>query len=81
MLIGIADAQAVSRQAKSVFSVRCAALRIALLGSSPVNRVIANFAVERRIFPCPTGIFTPRNEAMYWLVQAPFLKGQEHTIS
>jgi hypothetical protein len=32
MLIDIANTQAVTRQAKSVFSVRCAASRIALLG-------------------------------------------------
>jgi hypothetical protein len=59
MLIGVADPQAVSRRAKSVFSVRCAASRIALLGSSPANRGIANFAVARRIFPVPPG-FSPR---------------------
>jgi hypothetical protein len=65
MLIDIANTQAVSRQARSVFSVKCAASRIALLGSSPVNRVIANFAMARRILPCPTRFFTSRNEAMY----------------
>jgi hypothetical protein len=71
MLIDIANTQAVTRHAKSVFSVRCAASRIALLGSSPVSRVIANFAMARRTLPCPTRFFTSRNEAMYWLLQAP----------
>jgi hypothetical protein len=42
MLIDMSNTQAVTRQAKSVFSLECAASRIALLGSSPVNRVIAN---------------------------------------
>lgn len=71
MLIDIANTQAVTRQAKSVFSVKCAASRIALLGSSPVNRVIANFAMARRTLPCPTRFFASRDEALYWLLEAP----------
>jgi hypothetical protein len=71
MLIDMKSTQAVTRQAKSVFSVKCAASRIALLGSSPLSRVIANFAMARRTLPCPTRFFTSRNEAMDWL-QAPF---------
>ena len=38
MLVDIANTQAVTRQARSVFSVKCAASRIALLGSNPVSR-------------------------------------------
>ncbi|XAS74040.1 STAS/SEC14 domain-containing protein [Micrococcaceae bacterium Sec5.1] len=71
LLIDIANTQAVTLQAKSVFSVKCAASRIALLGSSPLNRVIANFAMARRKLPCPTRYFTSRDEAMSWLLQAP----------
>ena len=71
MLIDIANTQAVTLKAKSVFSVKCAASRIALLGSSPLNRVIANFAMARRTLPCPTRFFTSRKEAMHWLLQAP----------
>lgn len=70
MLIDISNTQAVTRRARSVFSVKCAASRIALLGSSPVNRVIANFAMARRTLPCPTRFFTSRNEALSWLLQA-----------
>ncbi|MGF9648431.1 STAS/SEC14 domain-containing protein [Pseudarthrobacter oxydans] len=70
MLIDMSNTQAVTRQAKSVFSLKCAASRIALLGSSPVNRVIANFAMARRTLPCPTRFFTSRDEAMHWLLQA-----------
>jgi hypothetical protein len=57
MLIDISNIQAVTRQARSVFSVKCAASRIALLGSSPVNRIIANFAMARRTLPCPIQLF------------------------
>ncbi|WP_309107525.1 STAS/SEC14 domain-containing protein [Arthrobacter sp.] len=71
MLIDISNTQAVTRQAKSVFSVKCAASRIALLGSSPVSRVIANFAMARRTLPCPTRFFTSRDEAMNWLHPTP----------
>jgi hypothetical protein len=71
MLIDITNTQAVTRQARSVFSIRCAASRIALLGSNPVNRVIANFAMARRTLPCPTRFFTSRDEAMTWLLRTP----------
>lgn len=57
MLIDITNTQAVTRQAKSLFSVRCAASRIALLGSSPINRVIANFAMARRTLPMSHSVF------------------------
>ena len=69
MLIDISNTQEVTGQAKSVFSVKCAASRIALLGSNPVSRVIANFAMARRTLPCPTRFFTSRDEAMSWLLQ------------
>lgn len=71
MLIDITNTQSVSRQAKSAFSTKCAASRIALLGSSPVNRVIANFAMSRRTLPCPTRFFTSHIEAMQWLLNSP----------
>ena len=70
MLIDIVNTQTVTRQARSVFSLKCAASRIALLGSSPLNRVLANFAMARQTLPCPTRFFTSRNEAMAWLLQA-----------
>ncbi|MDJ0458589.1 STAS/SEC14 domain-containing protein [Arthrobacter sp. NQ7] len=71
MLIDITNTEAVSRQAKSAFSTKCAASRIALLGSSPVNRIIANFAMSRRTLPCPTRFFTSRTEALQWLFSSP----------
>ena len=79
MLIDMANTQAVTRQAKSVFSHKCAASRIALLGSSPVNRVIANFAMARRTLPCPTRFFTSRSEALSWLLPAP-VPGPDHGL-
>lgn len=68
MLVDMATTEAVSRQARGVFSIPCAASRIALLGSSPVDRVIANFFLGVHIPPCPTRFFTSRSVAMSWLL-------------
>lgn len=71
MLVDMENTEAVTRQARSVFSIPCAASRIALLGSSPVDRVIANFFLGVHIPPCPTRFFTSREEAMIWLLHSP----------
>lgn len=68
MLVDMGVTRAVTRQAKSAFQIPCAASRIALLGSSPVDRIIANFTIERQNLPCPTRFFTSRDEAMGWLL-------------
>ncbi|WP_258802329.1 STAS/SEC14 domain-containing protein [Pseudarthrobacter sp. NS4] len=68
MLIHVESTEAVTRQARAVFSIRCAASRTALLGSSPVDRVLANFFLGVHLPPCPTRFFTSRDEAMDWLL-------------
>ncbi|WP_285250817.1 STAS/SEC14 domain-containing protein [Pseudarthrobacter sp. fls2-241-R2A-168] len=68
MLVDMGVTKAVTRQAKSAFQIPCAASRIALLGSSPVDRIIANFTIERQALPCPTRFFTSRDEALAWLL-------------
>ena len=40
MLVDMASTSSVSRKARAVFSIPCAASRIALLGASPVDRVL-----------------------------------------
>ncbi|GLU61554.1 STAS/SEC14 domain-containing protein [Paenarthrobacter ureafaciens] len=67
MLVDMATTEAVSREARSVFSIPCAASRIALLGTSPVDRVLANFFLNVHIPPCPTRFFTSREVAIAWL--------------
>lgn len=69
MLVDMATTESVQRQARAVFSTPCAASRIALLGTSPVDRVLANFFLGVHIPPCPTRFFTSRNDAMVWLTQ------------
>ena len=68
MLVDLALMDGFSRDARSMFSTPCAASRIALLGSGPVDRVIASFFLSVRP-PCPGRFFTSRNEAMGWLAQ------------
>lgn len=70
MLVDMATTENVTRAARSVFSIACAAHRIALLGSSPVDRILANFFLGVHIPPCPTRFFTSRTESMAWLLQA-----------
>jgi hypothetical protein len=74
MLVDMATTESVSRQARAVFSIPCAASRIALLGSSPVDRVLANFFLSLHVPPCPTRFFTSRDEAMAWLLREPAKK-------
>jgi hypothetical protein len=71
MLVDMARTESVHRDARAVFSIPCAASRIALLGSSPVDRVLANFFLGVHIPPCPTRFFTSRSEAMSWLLPEP----------
>lgn len=67
MLVDMATTEKVSRGARTVFGRPCQASRIALLGSSPVDKVMANFALGLGKRPCPTRFFTSRQEAMAWL--------------
>lgn len=67
MLVDMATTASVSRAARAVFSIPCAASRIALLGTSPVDRVMANFFLGVHIPPCPTRFFTSRADATEWL--------------
>lgn len=67
MLVDMATTEKVSRGARAVFGRPCQASRIALLGSSPVDKVMANFALGVSRLPCPTRFFTSRTEAMAWL--------------
>lgn len=67
MLVDMAATAWLSCKARRVFARPCPVTRIALLGSSPVDRVIVNFFLGRGAPPCPTRFFTSRDEAMGWL--------------
>lgn len=67
LLIDMATTDSVSRGARTVFSQPCDASAIALLGSSPVDRVLANFFLGVNAAPVPTKFFTSRSAAVEWL--------------
>ena len=68
MLVDMAAVASVSREARGIWSIPCGASRIALLGESPVDRVLANFFLGVHVPPCPTRFFTSRSEAVAWLI-------------
>lgn len=67
MLVNMATTADVTRGARAVFGRRCQASRIALLGASPVDRVLANFFLGINSVPCPTKFFTSERDALTWL--------------
>ncbi|WP_205843760.1 hypothetical protein [Nakamurella deserti] len=67
MIVDMTRTAAVTRQARTVFLEPGAASRIALLGTSPVDRVIANFVLGVSNLPCPTRFFTSETAARSWL--------------
>jgi hypothetical protein len=67
MLVDMASTASVSRQARGVFAQPCSAGIIALLGKSPVDRVIANFVLGVSKLPAPTRYFTVEAQALEWL--------------
>lgn len=68
LLVEMSRVATVSADARAAFSAKCAASRIALLGSDPVDQVIATFRGAGS-YPCPTRFFTDPAEAMDWLLQ------------
>lgn len=67
ILVDMETTRTVTRGARLVFAVPSNASRIALLGSSPVDRMIANFSLGADSPPCPTRFFTSRHMAVTWL--------------
>jgi hypothetical protein len=68
LLVEMTDVGTVSHAARAVFSTPSSASRIALLGSTPVDRVVANFRGPQS-HPCPTRFFTSKTEAVGWLLE------------
>lgn len=67
LLVDMTGTAALTRGARMTFTRRCSASRIALLGRSPVDRVIANFALGVSSTPVPTRFFTSELAAVAWL--------------
>lgn len=70
MLVDMETTRTVTPGARAVFTRPCAASRVALLGSSPVDRMIVNFFLGVNVPACPTIFFTSRPKALAWLLAA-----------
>src|SRR5262249_9679796 len=66
-MVGIAG---LDRDARQVFTGDCAASRMALLGGSPMERVIANFAIAVSRHAVPMRYFATEAAAVEWLTRA-----------
>ncbi|KIS28816.1 hypothetical protein TV39_02980 [Arthrobacter sp. SPG23] len=67
MLVDMAATATMSRGARRVFASPSTVARVALLGSSPVDRALANFFLRIHSPAAPTRYFTCPEEAMRWL--------------
>jgi len=67
LLVDLTGTPGMSREARVAFSRRCSASRIAVLGTSPVHRVITNFLEEVTFVPVPIRYFTSESAAVAWL--------------
>ncbi|MDQ0822291.1 hypothetical protein QFZ79_000038 [Arthrobacter sp. V4I6] len=68
LLVDMATTSKVTRMARTVFARTCQASQVALLGASPLDKVIANFVLAKNKTPRPKRFFTSRTEAMAWLM-------------
>lgn len=71
VLLEISGVSSISRDARTVFTDSRSSSAIAVLGVSPVDRVLANFLLGGDPPPCPTRFFTTESEAMAWLGSCP----------
>lgn len=67
LLVDMTGTVELTRRARMTFGRRCSASRIALVGRSEVDRVIANFALGVTRVPVPTRFFTSEKAALDWL--------------
>ncbi len=67
LLVDMSGVAALAREARSVFTRQCSATRIAILGVSSVDRVIATFGLRLSNPPIPARFFTREPDALTWL--------------
>lgn len=69
MLVEMASMKWIDRRATAIFSAPWPLARMALVGASPVDEVIASFYTSRHNHACPTRFFTSMDDAMTWLMK------------
>ena len=67
LLLVLTGVDSVSRSARDVFSAARSLSAVAVIGVSPVDRVIANFLLGGEVQPCPTRYFSSEPDALGWL--------------
>lgn len=67
MLLVLSGVETLTRGARTVFGNAHSLQAVAVLGVSPVDRVIANFLLGGAVQPCPTRYFSTESEALAWL--------------
>ena len=67
LFVELAGPGDVTRSARSVFSEPCSVSRVALVGNSAVDQMVANFVLRLMSPPVPTRFFTSEPAAMQWL--------------
>lgn len=67
LLIDISGVLSIDRSARSVMGGARVSTAIAVLGSSPVDRVIGNFLLGGQPPSCPVEFFSSEGEALAWL--------------
>lgn len=70
VLLKLSGVASVSREARMVYNKATSVAAYALLGESPVDRVIANFFIGFEPTGCPRRYFTSEPEAIAWLQSA-----------
>jgi hypothetical protein len=67
MLVDISRMGVLEHKARTVFAGAWPLTRVAVVGASPVDRVIVDFYVARHSPVCPTKFFTSFSDATTWL--------------
>ncbi len=67
LLVDMTGTAVLTRDARMQFTQPCSASAVALLGRSPVDRVIVNFALGVSAVPGPIRFFTSEADALAWL--------------
>ena len=69
MLVEMASMKWIGRRATEIFAAPWPLARMALVGASPVDEVIATFYAARHTPSCQTRFFTSMDEAVTWLTE------------
>ncbi|MBJ2122513.1 STAS/SEC14 domain-containing protein [Arthrobacter sp. MSA 4-2] len=67
LLIDIRGVKSIDRNARTALGAAEMSAAVALLGASPVDRVLGNFVMGSQEPRCPVAFFASRGEALAWL--------------